>query len=133
MKHYKDINDFFSTPVPKHIQVQVDLNLKISEQVHRMLERKGWNQTDLANAMGKTNAEVSKWLSGLHNLTTASIAKMTAALGEPIILTADSAKKEFSRIQYVYIGVSNRIYKKSSTYEDFKQREIYKTPVLKIA
>jgi transcriptional regulator with XRE-family HTH domain len=35
--------------------------------------------------MGKTETEVSRWLSGTHNLTMATICKISAALGEKII------------------------------------------------
>ena len=35
--------------------------------------------------MGKKNAEISKWLSGEHNFTIATIAKIECILGEDII------------------------------------------------
>lgn len=41
MTKFKNIQDVFSKPIPKHIQETVDLNLEISEHVHRILERKG--------------------------------------------------------------------------------------------
>jgi len=37
--------------------------------------------------LNKSNAEISKWLSGQHNLTVKSIAKIEEALGEEIITT----------------------------------------------
>ena len=39
--------------------------------------------------MGKTETEVSRWLSGTHNLTMATICKISAALGEDVIKVAD--------------------------------------------
>lgn len=39
-----------------------------------------WNQQDLAREMGKSEAEISKWLSGLHNFTWKSILKLEVAL-----------------------------------------------------
>ncbi len=35
-------------------------------------------QRDLANAMGKTEAEISKWLCGFHNFTIKTISKIEA-------------------------------------------------------
>ena len=32
----------------------------IAARIDEILARKGWNKTDFANAMGKTNAEISK-------------------------------------------------------------------------
>ena len=62
-------------------------NLAISEQVQFILEQKGWTQKDLAKKMGKHESEVSKWLTGLHNLTLQSISLMEAVLETEIILT----------------------------------------------
>jgi transcriptional regulator with XRE-family HTH domain len=57
----------------------------IAARIDEVLARKGWNKTDFANAMGKTNAEISKWMSGQHNFTIATIAKIEVALGEDIL------------------------------------------------
>ena len=43
------------------------------------------SQKEFARLMGKTETEVSRWLSGTHNLTMATICKISAALGEDII------------------------------------------------
>lgn len=63
----------------------VELSMRISDAVAEVLHRKGWTQKDLAARLGKTPAEVSKWLSGTHNLTLRSIAKLETALGEQIL------------------------------------------------
>lgn len=52
---------------------------------HKILEKKGMPQKDFARLMGKTETEISRWLSGTHNMTMATIAKISAALGENII------------------------------------------------
>ena len=39
----------------------------------------------MAKATGKKNTEISKWLSGQHNFTIATIARIEAALGEDIL------------------------------------------------
>lgn len=57
----------------------------IAAHISEILERKGWSKTDLATALGKKNAEISKWMSGQHNFTIATIAKIEAVLGEDII------------------------------------------------
>ena len=35
--------------------------------------------------MGKTETEVSRWLSGTHNLTLATLCKISVALGQDVI------------------------------------------------
>src|SRR5690554_3148596 len=77
----------------------VDKNLAITEKVRLALEQKGWKAMDLAKAMDKSPSEVSKWLTGMHNLTLKSITKMEIALGVDLI-NVEPVKE----IQYVYLG-----------------------------
>ncbi len=39
----------------------------------------------LAEKMGKSEAEVSKWLNGVQNFTMKTLSKLSAAFGEPVI------------------------------------------------
>lgn len=71
--------------IPERTAREVDLFLDIVYRINEILERKGWNQADLAKAMGKKESEISKWLSGGHNFTIATIAKIEAVLGEDIL------------------------------------------------
>ena len=50
----------------------------MANYVECLLSDKGLKQKDLADKMGKSEAEVSKWLSGTHNFTLRSIAKIEA-------------------------------------------------------
>lgn len=66
-------------------RIYVRKNLQISERVSELLEEKGWSQKEFARRLGKQESEVSKWLTGLHNLTLKSIAKMEAVLEADLI------------------------------------------------
>ncbi len=63
------------------------LNLDIIDQIHEILNEKNWTQRQLSEAMGKRESEISKLLSGAHNLSLQTIAKISVALGETIIST----------------------------------------------
>ena len=65
----------------------VQKNLAIVAEVSRLMKEKGWTQKELAKKLQKTDSEVSKWLSGLHNLTLKSITKLEAVL--EAVLEAD--------------------------------------------
>ncbi len=78
----------------------IEKNLAITEKVRLAIEAKGWNNGDLAKAMDKSPSEVSKWLSGMHNLTLKSIIKMEQALG--IDLIHCEPIKEY---EYVFLGM----------------------------
>lgn len=75
---------------PPEVKRQVDLSFQISNRVYELLEQKNMSQKDLAKRLGKTETEVSRWLGGTHNLTLATIAKLSVALDDDIILTTSS-------------------------------------------
>lgn len=54
-------------------------------RIHEILEEKEWSQKMLAEKMDKSPSEISKWLSGEHNFTLRSIAKLEVELGEDLI------------------------------------------------
>ena len=71
--------------ISPEIKKQLEISVSLSNRIYDILEAKGMNQKDLAKLLGKTETEVSRWLSGTHNLTIATIAKISVALGEDII------------------------------------------------
>ncbi|MDX9727216.1 MAG: helix-turn-helix transcriptional regulator [Bacteroidales bacterium] len=86
-------------------RIFVRKNLEISEQVASLLQEKNWSQKDLAIRLGKSESEVSKLLSGLHNLTLKSISKLEAELGSEIIVTPLEACKKYKTSEYVTFKV----------------------------
>lgn len=76
-------------------------NLAISEQISSILENKGWSQKRLAAEMGKKQSEISKLLSGMHNLTLQSIANVEAVLGEEVITTPLEAQVKYKAVHFI--------------------------------
>ena len=74
------------------IQKQVDLQVMIANSIYDLLEQKHMSQKDLAMKLGKTETEISRWLSGTHNLTMATLAKIAVALDDDLI-TATTPKR----------------------------------------
>jgi len=106
-------------------RIFVRKNLAISEQVQYILEQKGWTQKDLAKMMGKHESEVSKWLTGLHNLTLQSISLMEAFLESEIITTPLEACNKYKEIKYITLKVSAY-----SNWEAIQQMNIYEEDVI---
>ena len=65
---------------------RMDLTVAIANRIYQILETKGMSQKDLAQKLGKTETEVSRWLSGMHNMTIGTIAKISIALGEDLLV-----------------------------------------------
>ena len=84
--------DSIRKSTPAETNKQVDFCVAIANRVFDLMNEKGIKQRDLAKLLGKTETEVSRWLSGTHNLTIATIAKMAVVLDDDIITTTRSNK-----------------------------------------
>lgn len=85
------IMDEIRSSISPEMKLQMELSVAIANRIYEVLDAKGMSQKDFAHLMGKTETEVSRWLSGTHNLTMATICKISAALGEDVIKVADHA------------------------------------------
>jgi len=100
MRSSKIIQELRSKITPENERF-ISKNLDISREVYSILKDKNLTQKDFANKLGKKESEVSKWLSGLHNLTLKSIIKMEMILDTDIIITPQKAKLQYEVIKYV--------------------------------
>lgn len=82
----------------------VKRNLAIANRVSYILNKKGINRSAFAEMMGKRPSEITKWLSGTHNLTMKSIDKMEAVLGVDLITVIQNTQS-IPEKEYVYLGV----------------------------
>jgi transcriptional regulator with XRE-family HTH domain len=87
-----DAFDRIAARTPQETKRFVSKMLDIVDRIHEILEAKGMAQKDLAKALGKSESEISKWLTGTHNLELKTIAKIEEVLGEDI-LAVTSVKK----------------------------------------
>ena len=73
----------------------VALSFRIVERIHDILEEKGLKQKDLAVKLGKSEAEISKWMRGTHNFTIDTLVSIEDALDAPIVEVYHSPASEF--------------------------------------
>jgi len=119
------IGDWLKENPNPEIDKLISRNLDITEKVRKVLELNGWSKARFAKEMGKNPSEVSKWLSGMHNLTMKSIIKMEMALGIDLIHTSP-----IKEIEYVYFGsIKNHdeLVEKANDYEPTIERQ--ETPI----
>ena len=88
MKTNKIMDEIRSTISPE-MKMQMELSVAIANRIYEILEAKGMSQKDFARLMGETETEVSRWLSGTHNLTMATICKISAALDADVVKVAE--------------------------------------------
>ena len=81
-------NDLFQSclsEVSQDVKVEIDLSFAIVDKIDAVLKEKGMTQRELAEALGKNEAEISRWMRGTHNFTIRTLAKISNVLGTQII------------------------------------------------
>ena len=84
--------EWFKSKVEKvspEIMAEVQLSAGIIARIDKILKEKHMSQRDLASKMGKDEAVVSRWITGLPNFTLRTLSQISVALGEPLILLAE--------------------------------------------
>ena len=71
--------------VPQDLKKQLDYSFAIADKVAAILQERGMTQKEFAALVGKSETEVSRWLSGTHNFTLKTIAKISTVLEVEII------------------------------------------------
>lgn len=82
----------------------VERNLAIANRVITILKEKGIKKSQLAELLGKKPSEITKWISGTHNLTMKSIVKMEVALGVDLLYVVGVNNNIPLEKEYVYLG-----------------------------
>lgn len=72
-------------PIPVNIQAEVDLSFEISDRIDALMRQRGLSKKQFAEALGRRPSEITKWLSGQHNFTIATLAMLSSFFGQPII------------------------------------------------
>ena len=74
--------------IPAEQKAELELSFGIAERISEILKAKGLTQKDFARLLNKRDSEISKWLTGRHNFTTQTIARIETALGCKLICIA---------------------------------------------
>ena len=71
--------------IPADVKKEVDWSFAIADKIEATLQEKHISHKELAKLMGKTEAEVSRWVGGTHNFTLRTIARISTAIGVDLI------------------------------------------------
>ena len=81
-------NELFNQSVAEiseEVKREMELSFAISEKIDLLLKTRGLTQKQFAKMVGKTEPEVCRWLSGRHNFTIRTLAKISIALETYIV------------------------------------------------
>ena len=71
--------------IPREKREETRLSFAISNRIDELMREKGLNKKQFAEAIGKRPNEITRWLSGEHNFTIATLAMLSTFFGKPII------------------------------------------------
>jgi transcriptional regulator with XRE-family HTH domain len=72
---------------PQHVKEYNAFMVELIDLIEDRLEDLGWSRKNLAEQLDKRPSEITKWLSGNHNLTLSSLFKLQGALEIPLVTT----------------------------------------------
>lgn len=85
MKTTAQLFDEYLGTVQNDVKIELDMSFALADKIDMILREKNISQKQLAEKMGETEAEVSRWLGGTHNFTLRTIAKISDTLGAKLL------------------------------------------------
>ena len=67
------------------VKQEMEWSCAIIDKISFILKRDGISQKELAKRIGCNEAQITRWIRGFPNYTLTSLAKLSEALGEPLI------------------------------------------------
>ena len=67
------------------VKREMDWSRAIVDKIDLLLKQKGMTQKDLARRVGCNETQITRWTKGFPNYMLSSLAKLSEALGEPLI------------------------------------------------
>lgn len=71
--------------LPLEVQIRTKLSVAIANRIESLMREKGLSKKQFAEALDRRPSEVTKWLSGEHNFTVATLSRLGAFFEKPII------------------------------------------------
>lgn len=87
----------------KYIDIFIDNSYDLSTRIQYLMDVKGFDQKELAKKLNKNESEISKWMSGSHNYTIKTLAKIEDVLGNKLLsVCSEEEYKQKTEVVIVY-------------------------------
>lgn len=96
-----EIFDLALNDLPEDVKKDVSQNFDVIDRIRYIMSKKQFTHYDLANLLGETESEVTKWMRGTHDFTLSTLRKIEEKTGERIIFILppeENLKKHESNI-----------------------------------
>jgi transcriptional regulator with XRE-family HTH domain len=84
MKKHKGLDEL-RRKTPADVKIRIDYSYATAKRINEILTNKKLTRRKFAALLQKKESEISKWMTGAHNFTYATISKIEAVLGEKIL------------------------------------------------
>ena len=84
MKHNDQFHNQLNKASPA-VKMEMDLSRSIIDRIDYILKRDGISRKELAERIGCKESQITRWTRGFPNYTISALAKLSVALGEPLI------------------------------------------------
>lgn len=75
--------------VSSEVKKELDWSCAIVDKIDAILKAKGLTQRELAARIGCNESQITRWTRGFPNYTLSALARLSEALGEPLIQVPD--------------------------------------------
>jgi len=101
MKNRNSLLDKIRQARAKYVDFYVDNSFDLSDRIQFLMDVNGIDQKTLAKRLKKNESEVSKWLSGSHNFTIKTLAKIQEVLGDKLFVVCNDEAKEYVQVKMI--------------------------------
>jgi transcriptional regulator with XRE-family HTH domain len=71
--------------IPDEVKREVALSYAVADRIYDLMKKAGMTQKEFAKKIGKSESEVSAWLTGRHNFTLRTLAKVSSVFDTDIV------------------------------------------------
>ncbi|MBO4557213.1 MAG: helix-turn-helix transcriptional regulator [Bacteroidales bacterium] len=75
------------------VKQEMDWSCAIIDRIDYIIKRDGITQRELAERIGCNETQITRWTRGFPNFTLSSLAKLSQALGEPLIKVVEKCER----------------------------------------
>ncbi len=93
MKNNDSLSELINS-MPEELQIRSQLSISIAHKIEAMMAARGYSRKQFAEALGRRPSEITKWLSGEHNFTISTLARLGTFFGEPVIRVPGQEKTQ---------------------------------------
>ncbi len=72
--------------IPDDVKREVALSFAVADRIFNLMKEAGMTQKEFAKRIGKSESEVSVWMTGRHNFTLKTLSKVSSVFGVDIVV-----------------------------------------------